>query len=670
MLLAVLCMGCASRCTGSTGSTGSTPSCLTRAIQLLDIYSLAHTLKQGESPVRRATTLGGCFTLLAFSLIATFTTYMVVQWVENNTLLQRSLETVTPDVWQETAGLPWVHETPRALSSSSSSSSSSAGGSSSSSAAASASASSAAASSSSLVLRITVDGEPGACGAPLAWSGGGLLQGAWELRSVADCGGSGIAQHTLTCPRCALSASTALSLTFHYSCQSYLLEGSSLLPYPYDATSYAAAPPRLTAPHPGGGELLTAFTWRLTPVLSLLWDNVTSTAGMARYAAGVLGSKPSRSALGWRLADSTVVAGPGLRPGVAGTNASALALQPLGSAVQVTIELPLSNTYATTLLTPRVPLAQLISNIVGLAGLLSLFGVAFSNFERCTQQREQRGPGGGGSPSSPAPAGGGSAGLECTPGPASGKAPKLGAFSITNPLLRSRRQPSTAAAAAATTTTSSSSMHHPPTPPAAQPCAVAQGGEDGSACATREPVAWEAFQAHPSPSSAAERAATPCSAIEKLQDSAGSPGRGSQAPSSSSAPPVSYWYARQDGPFPYYENVDGTATEWDLPLGGAVVPDPEGGQMPGEAGERPEAHAAAPDHPPTDIASDSAGTRSASADAAVAGTAPESRSTTTAPASHTGRSARDVMDFPLSQQRLNSRVYNSLLTTLRPTGQN
>jgi hypothetical protein len=108
--------------------------------------------------------------------------------------------------------------------------------------------------------------------------------------------------------------------------------------------------------------------WQLTPVLSVLWDSVTA----------------ANSAIGWDVADSKLTLAPFLTPPA--LNGS-LSILPTASPVTVTFALALSTTYSSTLLTQRVPVTQLLANIVGLSGLLAVFGVAFGSFEACALKR-------------------------------------------------------------------------------------------------------------------------------------------------------------------------------------------------------------------------------------------------------------------------------------------
>jgi uncharacterized coiled-coil protein SlyX len=59
-----------------------------------------------------------------------------------------------------------------------------------------------------------------------------------------------------------------------------------------------------------------------------------------------------------------------------------LVVRPLAAALNLTISLPLAPTFVTTSLTPLVPWTQLLANIVGLSGVLSVVGVLFGAAEK------------------------------------------------------------------------------------------------------------------------------------------------------------------------------------------------------------------------------------------------------------------------------------------------
>jgi hypothetical protein len=183
--------------------------------------------------------------------------------------------------------------------------------------------------------------------------------------AVPDCGGGGGAsQLTFACSDCDLGPSAALSFSFHYSCQSLLLEAAAVPAYPAGAVSLAVAAATATAAAPGG-SLLTALTWEAPPLLTQCRDSVS---------AGGVASKR-----GYAFTLSSVAP---LRQPLPTDGAGNLLVRPNAAALNLTIALPLSPTFVTTSLTPLVPWTQLLANIVGLSGVLSVVGVLFGAAER------------------------------------------------------------------------------------------------------------------------------------------------------------------------------------------------------------------------------------------------------------------------------------------------
>jgi hypothetical protein len=298
----------------------------------LDMYSMVHATEQEKSPINRSTAAGGVFTLLGLTGIATYAAYMVLQWQDSNTLVQRSLDAVDGGVWGALRALPLAAAplpgAPGAT---------------------------------GLLLRLTLDGEPGACAAPLMQpTASGLLRGAWaQVGAVPDCGGSGASQLTYACSDCDLGPSAALSFSFHYSCQSLLLEAAAMPAYPAGAVSLAVAAATATAAAPGGG-LLRALTWEAPPLLTQCRDSV-SVGGVA-------------SKRGYAFTLSSVAP---LRPPLPADGTGNILIRPTAAALNLTIALPLSPTFVTTSLTPLVPWTQLLANIVGLSGVFTVVGVLF-----------------------------------------------------------------------------------------------------------------------------------------------------------------------------------------------------------------------------------------------------------------------------------------------------
>ena len=124
--------------------------------------------------------------------------------------------------------------------------------------------------------------------------------------------------------------------------------------------SLLVAPPAVTAARAGQG-MLSALTWTIVPVLSVLQDTIEGSG-----------------ALGWQLAGQKVSAAPAA---AAVPAAGGILVQPAAAAVVLTINLPLSATYSFTLLKQQIPFISVLANLVGLSGILVVYGVAFGYFE-------------------------------------------------------------------------------------------------------------------------------------------------------------------------------------------------------------------------------------------------------------------------------------------------
>jgi hypothetical protein len=123
-----------------------------------------------------------------------------------------------------------------------------------------------------------------------------------------------------------------------------------------------------------GGGLLSALTWEVPPLLTQCLDNVTAAATKRGYAFTLSSVAP-------------------LRPPLPMDGAGNLLVRPNAAALNLTIALPLAPTFVTTSLTPLVPWTQLLANIVGLSGVLSVVGVLFGFAEkRLMRNGGRRGP--------------------------------------------------------------------------------------------------------------------------------------------------------------------------------------------------------------------------------------------------------------------------------------
>ena len=197
-----------------------------------------------------------------------------------------------------------------------------------------------------LQVRVTASGDGGVCASGATWA---ATDAGWALSRVATCAGSGASQLVFACADCALTPTSSLSISLHYSCQSLLVEAAAM--DAAGAVTAFALPAAETAAAPGAR--LSTISWTLPTLLS------------------VVNSTVSPSARGFTLtaASHAVAAAP--LPAAPG---GGLAVVPTAAAVRITIALPLNAFYASTVLSEKQSITALLSSIVGLAGIFGLFG--------------------------------------------------------------------------------------------------------------------------------------------------------------------------------------------------------------------------------------------------------------------------------------------------------
>ena len=311
------------------------PAPSTALLKRVDAFSLRPPLREGEPPTLRAAALGGVFTLMGVLTLLTYALYMVLEWRFNNTLVQRSLSTLG-EGWSRAllGGAAWM-------------------------------AAPTAPAATPLLLRVMVDGEPGRCDAPLSWAGAGLAPGggAWTLRSAPSVGGSGVAAHTFSCAGCVLTPTATLTASFHYSCQSMLLEAAAGAPGEEGGGGSVGGGPAPRAAAGIPGALLASVKWTLTPLLAMVSNNMT-----ARTYAGYTFTG---SAFSTALVPLVAPSGGG----------RLLTVAPAAASVLLSVALPLDSVYTQVTLTQRVPWTQLLANIVGLSGVVGFFGMLYGQLE-------------------------------------------------------------------------------------------------------------------------------------------------------------------------------------------------------------------------------------------------------------------------------------------------
>lgn len=290
-------------------------------LKSIDSFALAHALRENQVATNNPTPLGGACTITSLLTYITFSIVLIIRFTSDNVVVTSSIDTASP-------GAPSPFSAAAAWATGANSLAPELAG--------------------SVQLRVFA---PLAlnCSAPMgsAVMVGAGAGGVWSASSTPDCG-DGRSLLTFTCARCALAASTAVSFTLPFTCQALYVEALA-----YDATgalSTLALPP---AQSTGSGALLLgSITWTVNVMAAVLVNSVTG-----------------RSARGFRLLDGPATPTLALPPGGV--------LQPLPAAVKVTIALPLMSTYSVTTVAQKMTYAELLSSILGLAGVMSAFRVLF-----------------------------------------------------------------------------------------------------------------------------------------------------------------------------------------------------------------------------------------------------------------------------------------------------
>jgi hypothetical protein len=295
---------------------------LAALLKKVDVFSLAHAVPPGSPVLNAPTPLGGACTLLSLLAFACLATLLIVQYYYANVVVQSTLGTLleedpfVPD-------LPWG-----ALPAGSPLSP---------------------AFSSGLQLRLLAPAGLN-CSVPAELRH--PPSEPWALASPSPPCGDGRTLLQLTCPACALSSASFLSFSLPYTCQAFFLELSAV-----DAQGVAhtvAFPPAASAATPT--SLLATLAWEVQPLSTLLRD--------------VVGG---RSVRGYQL----FVASASSTHSKAADNPRVAFIKPASAAVRLHITLAPQSTFTTTTLLQRQGPVELLTSIVGLLGILSVFRVLF-----------------------------------------------------------------------------------------------------------------------------------------------------------------------------------------------------------------------------------------------------------------------------------------------------
>ena len=293
------------------------------ALAGLDALSPADRVAEGRV-LKNQRDVGGTFTVLSGVSFATLALVLILQREANNVVSTSSVGLLSDAVAAAAAVLPAAAAPPWGA---------------------------------GLHVRVTAACDAGALAAPLLWSG---APAAWALERVTPaCGGAGgAAQLVFRCAGCTLTAASSLTVALPYSCQSLLVEAGSL-----DAAGGVAAfalPPAETAAP--SGRVLESIKWTLPTLLAVLNSSVPS----ASSARGFVVTNGAHA-----VATAPLAAG---APGAA-------AVIPRTANVTLALFFPLQTIFAHTVLSQRQSVTELLSSIVGLAGVFGLFATLLGAYD-------------------------------------------------------------------------------------------------------------------------------------------------------------------------------------------------------------------------------------------------------------------------------------------------
>lgn len=307
------------------------------ALLTADLFGVKHVVPPYAAPRRIRTPFGGCCTLLAALLVATYWAVLISQRVSNPYLLTRNVAGLSQEQLQlpvqasggvSSTGLKGIH------------------------------------------VLVTAAGEQGACNA-VNWTATGLVAGQFTLASSATCGA--VSQHAFVCPGCVVQGSSLLSLDLDWSCQALLMEAYSVSPEGVvtsvaqaatadedDTVAVAASPSSSSSSSSSDAattvQLLTYVEWAPQPMLLLRTDQTAATAAANRTRGYALLGGSYKARL-------TEVQSDGFFPGTL--------------RLDVAVVLAPSSIYSESVVTERVPFSQLVASLLGLLGLIGVVAVLF-----------------------------------------------------------------------------------------------------------------------------------------------------------------------------------------------------------------------------------------------------------------------------------------------------
>jgi len=334
-------------------------------LESLDAFSLAHHLESGDVVVKNPTALGGAFTIAGVTTLIVLSIILALRRQADNVLTQQSIAVLDAGSLYASKAQPWSKRPSL----------------------------SAAYSSPSLTqvtqddsqprllrIRALVSGDSDAsCGAllPSLWSLEGMSSGdlvyhsslsskpcvaGVRKRDTSPRGQASIFQHIWTCSDCLFSSQTMLTFSLPFGCQSIVLEVAS-----------AAADESVSIVSSNSDEgirnggLISSLEWKVLPLLDVLYD----------FRPGAF----SNSRKGYSLIDGGTTVSRVIVEN-ASSNQSYALFPSTRTTLTVKVSLLLQPYFSRTTLSEKTSVLLLFSNIVGLAGIFSVFGILFQQADK------------------------------------------------------------------------------------------------------------------------------------------------------------------------------------------------------------------------------------------------------------------------------------------------
>ena len=240
-------------------------------------------------------------------------------------------------------------------------------------------------------VRVMAAGNAGACGALASWEARGFKGGApseWSHRAVPDCGGTGVAQHVFQCASCVFTSTSALVMTFDWSCQAFYVEAGSL-----DATGQVysdvmsaeltrgAQNAAISTLETFDGLYLSMVNDTASPAMSVRGYALAAGKNPSSHAPTIVTTTKTSSGISYYFPNASV-------PTIEGCNGTCAGMwdPALFPNVTLIMNLELNTLFTINTLSEMVSDTALLSSIIGLTGIVGLFGQALKYYDKAREK--------------------------------------------------------------------------------------------------------------------------------------------------------------------------------------------------------------------------------------------------------------------------------------------